>query len=485
MPAETRLVRETVTWLKGPYTFKVESASADHVIIERFSAGATGVYLRCKDSAGTSVIILSSSADGISTVQAVFFGDITGTKGYFDTSQTGISWKLVEQVATDICLVVAGAASQSGVLYQLRGQSSTSERQQADIDTAWADSTDATRKARYIIRVWDTAARELFRGESDGSGANFSFFAAGSWGGGRNVVFLPNAAVVPSTNPTGGGILYSEGGSVKWRDSSGNVTTMGGGGAGGAPSAADYWIETAHADLSAEVVVGTTGITTAAYASRQAAAKAGRLFLPNNGFVLERDTGSAWAPWGPIFPLTAPVDGDFAWINQGSATVSTTNGGIYLYSTSNGGAHNFRIRTKAAPATPYTLTVLMLANLHLSDFSQIGVLWRQSSDGKLVVMTLKNDGATASISLDKWDAPGTFNAAYIAATAYPWLSRMFIQLRDDGTNRKVRFAVDGQNPIEIHTVGRTDYLTADEIGFAVNPYSQETGVTLVHWLQGA
>lgn len=49
---------------------------------------------------------------------------------------------------------------------------------------------------------------------------------AGSYGSGVGVVSLPDAATVPSTNPSGGGILYSEAGALKWRGSSGTVTPI-------------------------------------------------------------------------------------------------------------------------------------------------------------------------------------------------------------------------------------------------------------------
>lgn len=88
------------------------------------------------------------------------------------------------------------------------------------------DNTHATRKYRLIVSVWDTAQREGFRVDTDGSGANFSFFGAGSFGSGRNVVFIPNAAVDPSTDPTGGGIFYASAGALKYRGSSGTVTTL-------------------------------------------------------------------------------------------------------------------------------------------------------------------------------------------------------------------------------------------------------------------
>lgn len=49
----------------------------------------------------------------------------------------------------------------------------------------------------------------------------------GASGSGEGVVFLANATTLPSTNPTGGGILYVDSGALKYRGSSGTVTTLG------------------------------------------------------------------------------------------------------------------------------------------------------------------------------------------------------------------------------------------------------------------
>jgi hypothetical protein len=46
-------------------------------------------------------------------------------------------------------------------------------------------------------------------------------------GGGSGVLGIANAGTVPTTNPTGGGVLYAEGGALKWRGSSGTVSTLG------------------------------------------------------------------------------------------------------------------------------------------------------------------------------------------------------------------------------------------------------------------
>jgi len=50
---------------------------------------------------------------------------------------------------------------------------------------------------------------------------------AGSFGGGVKVMFITDATTAPTTNPTGGGILYVEAGALKYRGSSGTITTLG------------------------------------------------------------------------------------------------------------------------------------------------------------------------------------------------------------------------------------------------------------------
>lgn len=45
-------------------------------------------------------------------------------------------------------------------------------------------------------------------------------------GGGDGVVFIANASTNPSTNPTSGGVLYVDAGALKYRGSSGTVTTI-------------------------------------------------------------------------------------------------------------------------------------------------------------------------------------------------------------------------------------------------------------------
>jgi hypothetical protein len=58
------------------------------------------------------------------------------------------------------------------------------------------------------------------------STGNVGIGTTDQFGGGVKVVGLANATTVPASNPTGGGVLYVESGALKYRGSSGTVTTI-------------------------------------------------------------------------------------------------------------------------------------------------------------------------------------------------------------------------------------------------------------------
>lgn len=68
--------------------------------------------------------------------------------------------------------------------------------------------TDAEREELLPARLSEEALLARFAGAADG------------------VIAVDNAAQVPTANPTGGGVLYAEGGALKWRGPSGTVTTI-------------------------------------------------------------------------------------------------------------------------------------------------------------------------------------------------------------------------------------------------------------------
>lgn len=73
------------------------------------------------------------------------------------------------------------------------------------------------------VRLQTGTGRDLFT--LDGTNASF-FSHFGSFGGGQNVIYIANATTTPTTNPSGGGILFVENGALKYRGPSGTVTTI-------------------------------------------------------------------------------------------------------------------------------------------------------------------------------------------------------------------------------------------------------------------
>lgn len=219
----------------------------------------------------------------------------------------------------------------------------------------------------------------------------------------------------------------------------------------------------------------------------------GDLYFPNNSpYIKRRNTGaSRWEPWGPAWPMIEPIDGDFAWINQGGATVSDTNGGVLLTGPATAG-DSIRIRKKSAPSAPWTLTtyIMPLTGDQGASGSTYGIGFRQSSDGKLHLWMMDQNPSGSVYSI-KFTNETTFSATYTSAT-YASLNVQaqnfpfrWLRIQDNNTDRKVYWSADGFVWVEFHSIGRTDFLTADEILFFVNSAdaSIATSIRLLSWLQ--
>lgn len=232
---------------------------------------------------------------------------------------------------------------------------------------------------------------------------------------------------------------------------------------------------------------GGNGISTGGYGSEPVTPATGDMFLPSNSFFLEDYTGSAWELWGPLFKLTRPPASGWSWVNQGSASVDTSKGGIYLSTPSDGtGNNNIRLYARTAPTPPYTVTVCILPGITAQSSNGFGIAFRESSSGKLHTLLLQASGSTVSMISAKYTNPTTFSGANYVSIIFPLGSWIWLRLEDDNTNRKTYVSVDGQNWIQISSVTRLDYLTtgADQVAFFVNSANATWGAaaTLISWL---
>src|SRR4030067_314759 len=217
------------------------------------------------------------------------------------------------------------------------------------------------------------------------------------------------------------------------------------------------------------------------YANRPAASNDGNLFFPSDGFVVERDTGAAWVPWGPLFPLIAPIIGDFSWINQGGATLDTSKGGMIIEAPAS--TTNLRIQKKPAPGTPYTIDMLFQLRLMGTNYPHAGFCWRESSSGKLVSIDIVIDTNIPKFQSNKWNSPTSYNSTYSNVIDAMVGQMLWIRITDDGVTRNGYTSSDGQHWIEIFSQGHTDFMTPDEVGFYMdtNNSGYAQSITLLHW----
>lgn len=211
------------------------------------------------------------------------------------------------------------------------------------------------------------------------------------------------------------------------------------------------------------------------FASLPASSQEGNVYLPTDAWQIFRDSGSAQEQWGPIFPLTVPITTGWSWVNQGTSTIATTKNSLILTGGATGSGANVSGRFRTAPATPWTVTIHVIPTVLNKAFMGYGLAFRQASDGKLHTNMIMGTGTSTEVSRlmsSKWDSPTVLNAHY-QTLFFPGKCTWF-RVTDDGSNRKSYISGDGQNWMETHSIGRTDYLTATEVGFLVSTENSAT-----------
>lgn len=192
-------------------------------------------------------------------------------------------------------------------------------------------------------------------------------------------------------------------------------------------------------------------------------------------------------PYGTLQYFTDPNLQSWSWVNQGTASVTSFGRTIYMDTGTASATDNLRVRVMTAPSTPYTITAALYYLMPQVDFMFGGLCFRESGSGKLATLCLKSHSADYangfSWSAQKWTNPTTFSANYSLSGSLTKANNfgdnvVWMRIADDGTNRKLSISKDGQNFRQIHSVGRTDFLTADQVGFWLNANNATYGLGL-------
>ena len=186
--------------------------------------------------------------------------------------------------------------------------------------------------------------------------------------------------------------------------------------------------------------------------------------------LMAHRASSAWSYyWGTRQVHVVPTT---SWVNQGSATLTDT-GDLTLFCPAVN-ADNLRGRVYTAPSLNYTIDVIMIpAFKPATDTFAAYIGW--SNGTAFVTFGIGNTNASGGPYMEviKWTNSTTFSAAYAGSTsAEPfirWVTKpIYLRIQEDGSNRTCSYSFDeGRNYIQFHQVGRTDFLTATQVGFFV------------------
>lgn len=199
--------------------------------------------------------------------------------------------------------------------------------------------------------------------------------------------------------------------------------------------------------------------------------------------------GAMDALWGDAFTfragVTTPVNGDFAWTNQGPSTITVQdNGGLHLLAVADATA-SLRMRRKAAPSTPYVITAYVLPFLYPADFNTCGLMMRESGTGKIETLYFTHS-TVLYIASEKWTDETTFSANRVAAVVanQPGPIR-WLRMEDNGTTIFLRYSSDGVNYRLLTSFLRGSFFTTgpDQVGFLASSGSAsfDAGITVMSW----
>jgi hypothetical protein len=189
--------------------------------------------------------------------------------------------------------------------------------------------------------------------------------------------------------------------------------------------------------------------------------------------VLDTAVSAATGTHAPAGPKTAPVDGSFSWLNQGSATkaVSSRDGSVCI-ATPASASNAYKARVTNAPATPYTAIFQLSGLLVAVDNMSYGAMFYSTGAGKGIGFQIVIVSSTLNFYIQLGDTShGWTSTVYLNKTLAH--APPFLALRDDGTNTKYYLGTEEENMTQVLSQARTTGITPDQVGFWVNPRSTQ------------
>jgi hypothetical protein len=188
--------------------------------------------------------------------------------------------------------------------------------------------------------------------------------------------------------------------------------------------------------------------------------------------------------------FTPPPSSGWSWVNQGSATISTTNSSMYL-SCAPDAADSQKLYVRTAPSVPYSVDFGFFPFMFFANYPSCGVGFRESTSGKLYLFGPQSNGlGTGLVYLQRsyYTNETTFSSDSGGTYGNPWaLIPMFYRLSVDSTNYTVYQSNDGINYLQFFQESKTAFMSSgpDQIFIYVNPRNTTfgCGLKLVHYYE--
>ncbi len=185
-----------------------------------------------------------------------------------------------------------------------------------------------------------------------------------------------------------------------------------------------------------------------------------------------------------LAPIYGPMPASSSWIpiNTTGATIIDEFGTIFMSKPSAAGP-NVAMLMMSSSKVPYKATAQFAYTPSLGAVAGLAGLYiRESSSGRLVGFGFHwNTGPTWRMYLHKLNSPTSANSDYLANNNAFFSPYIWMQVEDDGVNRFHRMSYDGRHFIHIFSVSRSDFMTADMVGWGIDTQSAAAQVRLVSW----
>ena len=121
-----------------------------------------------------------------------------------------------------------------------------------------------------------------------------------------------------------------------------------------------------------------------------------------------------------------------------------------------------------------------------SNYHDAGMVYREVATGEIETFALQTSDTAQTLIVERWTSPTAYSSLVVALGFLQVGPSTVLCIADDGVNRIAGISTDGQNFRVVHTVTRTTFLTADQVGFYVRDQNvtYPSAMTVLSWKQG-